>query len=302
MDREYEEEPIVTPERTKNILKKYNIEARRSLGQNFLTDRDVLASIVSAADLDPCDRVVEIGPGIGALTEALLEEMSGGRLLAVEKDERLAGILASELAGSSCLEIIEADALELNWDGLLPEKNFAVNGYKLLANLPYYITSPLIRLFLEMEYSPEMMVLMVQKEVAARIAASPGGKEYGVLSIAVQYYCYPEIIDFVPAAAFQPQPDVDSAVIRLNLSGEPRYDVKDEKLFFGLVRAMFQQRRKMLRNSLSGAAELDLSKKTVKRALKRADIDERLRGEKLSLAEIARLSDELHNILNGNGD
>lgn len=300
-ENEKNQQQIVSPERTRELLKKHEINYRRSLGQNFLIDGGVLASLISSADLDCKENVVEIGPGLGALTQAILQEIPQGKLLTVEKDEELADILQNELGDIPQLKIIEGDALDLNWAGLLKDYEFA-EGYKLMANLPYYITSPLIRTFLELELPPEVMVLMVQKEVAERITASPGGKEYGVLSIAVQYYCHPEIIEFVPASSFTPQPEVDSAILRLNLAEGANYQVYNEKLFFALVRAMFQQRRKMLRNSLSKAAEIDLDKETVKRALKKSDIDSRLRGEKLSIKRIVKLSNILDKILSGNGD
>ncbi len=296
---------IVLPENTKHLLKKHNINCNRSLGQNFLVDREVLASLITAADLEPEANVVEIGPGLGALTEAILQKLTQGKLLAVEKDIELAGILQQELGSHPALEIIKGDALELEWADILQQREFISAGYTLMANLPYYITSPVIRKFLEMKFSPDKMILMVQKEVAERITASPGGKDYGILSIAVQYYCYPEIVEVVPAEAFLPAPEVESAVLRLDLSQAPDYQVENENLFFSIVRAMFQQRRKMLRNSLSKAREIDLKKDLVREALNQADIDERLRGEKLSLDRIVELSNILNKMLEnatGNGD
>ncbi len=293
---------IVSPQKTKNLLQKYQKRCNRSLGQNFLIDRDVLSTVISAAKIDSSQHVVEIGPGLGALTEAILQEIPNGRLLSVEKDEKLAEILQHELGDFIRLKIIKGDALEIDWSEILKEHNFAEKRYILMANLPYYITSPLIRIFLENEYSPERMILMVQKEVAERITASPGGKDYGILSIAVQYYCHPEIIDIVPPGCFYPEPEVESAILRLDLSRGPNYEVENEALFFDIVRAMFQQRRKMLRNSLSKAKEIDLDKKLVKSALEKAGIDERLRGEKLSLDRVVELSNVLNKMLAGNGD
>lgn len=299
---EGEDLEIVLPQKTKKLLQEYKKRCSRSLGQNFLVDSDVLSTVMGAAGIEQAQNVVEIGPGLGALTEAILQKIPDGRLLTVEKDEELVEILHRELGDFARLEIIRGDALEIDWEELLTGKSFVAGGYILMANLPYYITSPLIRTFLEMKYTPREMILMVQKEVAERITASPGGKEYGILSIAVQYYCHPEIIDIVPPTAFFPQPEVESAILRLDLRRGPNYEVDDEELFFDVVRAMFQQRRKMLRNSLSKAKEIDLDKDLVKRALERSDIDERLRGEKLSLERIVRLSNVLNKMLAGNGD
>ncbi|SDL05734.1 16S rRNA (adenine(1518)-N(6)/adenine(1519)-N(6))-dimethyltransferase RsmA [Halarsenatibacter silvermanii] len=287
----------VAPERTLELIRKYDLEINKSLGQNFLRDRSVLEKAVEAADLSEKDRVIEIGPGLGALTGFILKHLAGGEVLAVEKDEKLSGILDELLGEDPALEIMTADALELDWSEVISKRDFD-RGYKLMANLPYYITSPLIRTFLEADMAPDLMVLMVQKEVAERITAEPGGGDYGILSIAVQFYCRPEIIEIVPPDFFMPEPDVCSALIRLNMSSEPRYRVSDREFFFRTVRAMFGQRRKMLRNSLSGSPELPADKEQAKKALTAAGIDERLRGEKLSIEEVIKLSEELKSILN----
>ncbi len=301
-EREEKEEKITTPSAVRKILKRFNISSERSMGQHFLVDEGVLNTLMSAADLAADDRVIEIGPGLGALTGAVLEEVPQGELLAVEKDRRLYDILNELFGARENLELICEDALEVDWDLLLGEKGYSHNDYTLMANLPYYITSPLIRKFLEIDLAPDQMILMVQKAVAERITAAPGNKSYGILSVAVQFYCYPEIIDFVPPQSFLPAPEVKSAIIRLKLSRSPRFKPESRETFFAVLRAMFQQRRKMLRNSLSQAAEMDLSKEETKKALAEAGIESSLRGEKLFISEIVELSDAVSKITAGNGD
>ncbi len=286
-----------TPSGVKSLLEQYDIRVNRALGQNFLVDNNILAKIVESADLRPEDLVVEVGSGLGALTGVLLAEVKKGKVLAIEKDTRLCQVLQDVYSDDETLEIICDDALELNWQELLKKKQASPLGYKVVANLPYYITSPIIRLFLELDPKPELLVLMVQKEVGERIAAEPGGKEYGTLSIAVQYYADPEVIYQVPATVFWPQPEVESVILRLNLAEERKHRADNEELFFQIVRALFQQRRKTIRNSLSKAAEIDLSREIVDQALEECGIDAKLRGEKLYWPQIVELSDVVNKLL-----
>ncbi len=293
---------ITTPSGVKDILKEYDININRGLGQNFLVDSNILEKMVEAACLDAGDRVVEIGPGLGALTGALVDALPEGQVLAVEKDSRLCQVLQDLFHQEENVEIICGDALEFNWAEELTARGFGKGGYQVVANLPYYITSPIIRLFLELSPTPESLIFMVQKEVGERIAASPGSKAYGTLSIAVQYYAEPEMIYQVPSTVFWPRPEVESVILRLK-PGENREERADnEELFFKIVRALFQQRRKTIRNSLSKAAEIDLSRELVGRALERAGINSRIRGEKLTWQEIVELSDIINALLAEVGD
>ncbi len=293
---------VTTPSGVKDILKQYDINVNRALGQNFLVDSNILEKVVGAACLESGDNVVEIGPGLGALTGALADALPQGRIIAVEKDSRLCQVLQDLFQEEGNVEVICRDALEIDWSKEITSRSFGEEGYRVVANLPYYITSPIIRLFLELSPAPESLVFMVQKEVGERIAADPGSKDYGTLSIAVQYYAEPELIYQVPPTVFWPRPEVESIILRLN-PGENRENRADnEELFFQIVRALFQQRRKTIRNSLSRAAEIDLSRKLVDRALERSGIDPRIRGEKLSWREIVELSNVFNVLLAEVGD
>ncbi|MCK8817077.1 16S rRNA (adenine(1518)-N(6)/adenine(1519)-N(6))-dimethyltransferase RsmA [Natroniella sulfidigena] len=271
---------------TREILRKHDLRLKKGLGQNFLVDTSVLDQIVEAADLSEDETVVEIGPGIGALTEKLAQ--SAGKVIAVELDQRLIPVLEENLSAYNNVEIVEGDALEVDFDQL------AGGDYKVVANLPYYITTPILRRLLEEDFSVTEIFVMVQKEVAERMAAEPGDKSYGVLSFGVQYYTEAEIEFIVPSSVFIPQPKVQSAVIGLRLLEQPRVEVIDEEFFFKVIRASFQQRRKMIRNSLSKAANINLSKEVVEQALEEVGIDSRVRGEKLNLEEFAKLSNQLY--------
>ncbi|MGM0420358.1 MAG: 16S rRNA (adenine(1518)-N(6)/adenine(1519)-N(6))-dimethyltransferase RsmA [Bacillota bacterium] len=287
----------VTPSGVKNLLSKYNIQAKKSLGQNFLIDKNILDIIIEAADLAADDKVVEVGPGLGALSQRLLAEIPAGQLLAIEKDRKLYKLLGSELGGAENLTLVKADILEIELPTLLQENGYEDFNYKVVANLPYNITSPLLRLFLETEIKPEQMLIMVQKEVAERITADPGGKDYGVLSIAVQYYAAAEIVHIVPPAVFLPRPKVESALVSLDLTNPHPHRAENQSLFFQVVRAIFQQRRKTIRNSLSKAAWVDFDRDTVDQALAEVGIDSMKRGEKLSVQKIIELSNCLDKLI-----
>ena len=292
-----EEFDPVSPSGLKDLLKRHDLYAKKSFGQNFLVDGNILDIIIESADLEEDDNVIEVGPGLGSLTLRILEEIPDGKLLAVEKDRKLCSILRQELSEFDNFSLVEADILEYNLEELLNDKDFKDLDYKLMANLPYNITSPLIRLFLERETRPEKMVLMVQREVAERIVAEPGGKDYGTLSIAVQYYARAEIQHYISPEVFVPRPRVESAIITLDLTDPHPERADDEDIFFKVVRAMFQQRRKIIRNSLSKAAQVDFPRDIVDKALARAEIDPKIRGEKLSIQRVIELSNELTKLL-----
>ena len=275
---------IADPKVTRHILNAFHLRASKRLGQNFLVDRGVVQGIVDAAELSPADTVLEIGPGIGTLTQGLAE--TGARVVAVELDKKLPAVLAETLKGYDNVTIVPGDILKLNIPETLGLR--AGERFKVVANLPYYITTPIIMTLLEQRLPIERLVTMVQKEVAVRMTARPGSKDYGALSIAVQYFTVPRMVMVVLPRSFLPAPEVTSAVITCHVQDVPTVQPADEKLFFRLVRAAFMQRRKTLLNALTGAG---LSKEMSRAGLLAAGIAENMRGEQLSLADFARLSD-----------
>ena len=275
---------IADPKVTRHILNAFHLRASKRLGQNFLVDRGVVQGIVDAAELSPADTVLEIGPGIGTLTQGLAE--TGARVVAVELDKKLPAVLAETLKGYDNVQIVPGDILKLNIPEMLELR--AGERFKVVANLPYYITTPIIMTLLEQRLPIERLVTMVQKEVAVRMTARPGSKDYGALSIAVQYFTVPRMVMDVPPRAFMPAPEVTSAVVACHVQDVPTVRPQDEKLFFRLVRAAFGQRRKTLLNALTGAG---LTKEMSRVGLGVAGIAENMRGEQLSLADFARLSD-----------
>ena len=281
---------IADPKVTRHILSAFHLRASKRLGQNFLVDAGVVRAIVDVADLSPADTVLEIGPGIGTLTQGLAE--SGARIVAVELDKKLPAVLAETLKGYDNVTVVPGDILKLD---ILRILNLgAGERFKVVANLPYYITTPILMALLEQHLPIERMVTMVQKEVAVRMTARPGSKDYGALSVAVQYHTDARIVMDVPPRAFMPAPEVTSAVIACRVRETPTVHPSDEKLFFRLVRAAFGQRRKTLLNALTGAG---LTKELCRAGLAAAGIAESLRGEQLSLADFARLSDAVGRIL-----
>ncbi len=272
---------IASREVTQHILKVFHLRASKKLGQNFLIDAAVVRGIVEAAELQEGDRVLEIGPGIGTLTQGLAE--SGAQVTAVELDKKLPAVLAETLKGYENVRIVQGDILKTDIRELMGDAPF-----KVAANLPYYITTPILMALLEQRLPIRKIVTMVQKEVAERMIAPPGSKTYGALSVAVQYYTAPEIVLDVPPKSFIPAPEVDSVVIACKVRGEPPVTVRDEKLFFRVVKAAFGQRRKTLSNALKGAGFL---KDEVQGALEKAGIEAARRGETLSLEEFAQLAD-----------
>ncbi len=272
---------------TRRLLQHFDLRARKGLGQHFLIDEEVLELIASAAELTPADVIVEIGPGLGVLTKELARQ--AGWVVAIELDNKLATLLKQTLASFDNITIINADVLQVKPAILLEEQKDrfpqAVNRYKVVANLPYYITSPVLRHFLEASIKPQIMLVMVQKEVAEAIAARPG--QMSLLSVSVQFYGEPRIISYVPAQCFYPAPEVDSAILRIDLYPQPAVAVTDEGSFFELVRAGFTAPRKQIGNSL--AQGLGLSKGEVLSLLERANIVSQRRAETLTLEEWARL-------------
>lgn len=285
------DESIATPSKTKALMKKYDLSLKKSLGQNFLIDQNILQHIVQAAELNEASAVLEIGPGIGALTERLAQ--TAGRVVAVEIDQRLLGALTEVMQPYEHVSIVHGDILKLDLTSLFQEQFATYDEVNVVANLPYYVTTPIIMGLLEAKLPLRHIVVMIQKEVAERMTAQPGGKDYGSLSIAVQYYCEAELVTIVPHTVFIPQPKVDSAVIRLKMRTQPAVEVSDETHFFNTVRASFAQRRKTIFNNL-GAAFFDKeTKPQLRTILEACDIDPGRRAETLSLEEYARLSDAL---------
>lgn len=278
---------VATPKRTKEIIAKYGFSFKKSLGQNFLIDQNILNNIVAAAELDETKGALEIGPGIGALTQRLAE--AAGKVTAIEIDNRLIPILRDVLADEHNTTVIHGDVLKLDLKQLFEEQFAGVTGVSVVANLPYYVTTPILMKLLEEKLPLEHIVVMIQKEVAERMAAKPGGKEYGSLSVAVQYYCVPKVVCTVPHTVFIPQPNVDSAVIKLSLRDKPAVEVPDEDHFFRVVQASFAQRRKTLANNLTAFVGKDRREALTELLLKN-EIDPIRRGETLSLEEFARIS------------
>ncbi|MBP3825932.1 MAG: 16S rRNA (adenine(1518)-N(6)/adenine(1519)-N(6))-dimethyltransferase RsmA [Butyrivibrio sp.] len=276
--------------RTKEVLARYNMSAKKKFGQNFLIDGGVLEGIVEAAGVTGKDCVLEIGPGIGTLTQYLAE--AAGRVVAVEIDKTLLPVLADTLSEYDNVTVINEDVLKVDIDRIIEEYNEG-RPIKVVANLPYYITTPIIMKLFESGALIESITVMVQKEVADRMAAGPGNKDYGSLSLAVGFYAEANTVIDVPPSSFIPQPNVGSAVVKLTKYPEPKVNVKDAKYLFEIIRTSFNQRRKTLSNSLSNNASLGVSRDKVSAALVKMGIDERARGETLTLEQFAELSDIL---------
>lgn len=283
---------IATPSRTKEILQKHGFSLKKSLGQNFIVEPNILANIVKAAGLDEHTNVIEVGPGIGALTEYVAR--SSKQVVAFEIDDRLIPVLEDTLSPYDNIRVVHQDVLKANLKEVLAETIDLEEPLMVVANLPYYITTPIIMHFLESELRIDGLVIMMQKEVADRITAAPGSKAYGSLSIAIQYYMEAEIAFIVPKTVFVPQPNVDSAILKLTRRDKPVVEVKDEKFFFELIRASFVQRRKTIWNNLLiRYGKTDEIKAELTAGLEKAGIDPKRRGESLSIAEFGKLADSL---------
>lgn len=275
----------------KDICSRYGFVFKKGLGQNFLTDSTVLDKTVEAAEIE--NGVLEIGPGFGVLTYALAE--TGKKVVAVEVDERLLPVLEETLSGFDNVDVLNQDILKTDIKELIKEK-FGDNKISIAANLPYYITTPIITRLLELRLPVNNMVFMVQKEVAERIAAKKN-RDVGAISLYCQYFAEPEIICSVPAGSFYPPPKVDSAVLRLRMLDEPRVKVEDEELLFKVIRASFGQRRKTLANGLSGGLGMD--KQTITEIITKCGFSETVRGETLSLEDFAKIADEIYRVKRG---
>ncbi len=287
---------LTSPKKVREILSRYHFKTRKSLGQNFLVDNNIISKIVSAAEITDQDLVVEIGPGLGVLTSALAQRAQ--KVVALELDNKLIPILEETLASHKNIEVVPADAMEVNFDQLVHEKTRGsfgggAKGYKVVANLPYYITTPLIMHMLTNNFNINSMVLMMQREVARRLAAAPGNKDYGSLTVAVQYYTEASLAFGVPRTVFYPQPEVDSAVVKLTKRKSPAVEVVDQELFFKVVRAAFGKRRKTILNALS-SSNIGATKEQVDLLLGQSGIDPKRRGETLTLEEFALLSNNFY--------
>lgn len=285
---------LVHPQKTVEILQKYQFHFQKKFGQNFLIDAHVMDKIISASSITKDEFVLEIGPGIGTMTQFLCE--SAGYVAAVEIDTNLIPILKDTLRGYDNVTVLNEDILKVDIGRLVQEKNGG-KPIKVVANLPYYITTPILMGLFESHVPLKSVTVMVQKEVAQRMKAEPGTKDYGALSLAVQYYAQPEIVANVPANCFMPRPKVGSAVICLKCHKEPAVSVKDEKLMFEVIRASFNQRRKTLVNGLHHFPGIHLSKEQIQEMFKMLGLPEQVRGETLTLAQFAAVSDCIYESL-----
>lgn len=283
-------EKLSSPKKTIEIIQKYNFDFQKKFGQNFLIDSHVLEKIIDAANITKDDFVLEIGPGIGTMTQYLSEHAR--EVMAVEIDHNLIPILEDTLSGYDNVVVLNEDILKVDIGKIAEEKNQG-RPIKVVANLPYYITTPIIMGLFEKDVPMDSLTVMVQKEVAQRMQAGPGTKDYGALSLAVQFYAQPYIVANVPPNCFMPRPKVGSAVIRLTRYKEMPVKVKNEKLMFSIIRASFNQRRKTLQNGINNSSALDFSKEQVVEALSKMELSPTIRGEALSLEQFARLSDLL---------
>ena len=287
MDKEY----IATPSKTIEIINKYNFVFQKKFGQNFLIDTHVLDKIITAANITKEDTILEIGPGIGSMTQYLCEK--AGQVISIEIDKMLIPILEDNLKDYNNFTLINADFLKLNIHELI--KKYDCKNIKVVANLPYYITTPIIMSLFENHIPLESITVMVQKEVAMRMQAKPSTKDYGALSLAIQYYSSTDIVANVPPNCFMPRPNVGSAVIKLSLRDTSPCNVIDEDYMFKIIRAAFNQRRKTLVNALSNASFLNIDKTAIQNALIANNLPSTIRGEALSLEQFASLSNTLLN-------
>lgn len=284
---------LYAPSTIRDIKERYGFKLSKSLGQNFLTDKNIIDRIVESAEIGPEDLVIEIGPGIGVITREAAEYAK--KVIAVEIDKNLIPILKETLGDCDNVEIVNRDILKTDVNELIRDCGETISGVKVIGNLPYYITTPIIMKLLEDGVKADSITIMMQKEVADRIKADPGTKAYGALSVAVQYYCTVEAVVNVPKDVFVPQPKVDSTVLKLSVREEKPVELADRDVFFRCVKAGFGQRRKTLLNSLMGVE--NITKEGVKQALAAAGIDPSRRAETLNLEEFARLSNEIYSML-----
>ena len=280
--------------KTKQIIKKYEFSFKKNFGQNFLVDERVLDKIVSAADINENDLVIEVGPGIGTLTQAMAKK--AGKVISVEIDKTLVPILGELLEDYNNIEIINEDILKVDINEII--ENHKGMNVKMAANLPYNITTPIIMGILEKHIPMDSLTVMIQKEVAYRMNAKPSTKDYGSLSLVTQYYCEPYLVANVPQNCFMPRPNVDSAVIKLSILKEPRIKVKNEKFMFDFIKAGFSQRRKTLVNCIFNSGLVTLNKEELGKVLNELGYDERVRGESLTLEDYGKISDKMLEFIN----
>ena len=276
-------------EETKFLMKKYNISANKDLGQNFLIDDNVIENIVEAAEINEKDCVIEIGPGLGTLTSRLVEK--AGKVIAIELDKKMLQILNDRFALYNNFSLINEDVLKVNLNDLIQQENTQNYTVKIVANLPYYITTPIIMKLLEEKLNIDSITVMVQKEVADRLTEIPGGNNTGAITYCVYYYSEPQEVLTVPNTSFVPEPKVCSEVIKLNIRKEPPVVLKDEKIFFKVVKASFMQRRKTLLNGLANAGIA--SKEKLKEILQELNLSENVRGESLGIEQFAEIANKL---------
>ncbi|HLR51948.1 MAG TPA: 16S rRNA (adenine(1518)-N(6)/adenine(1519)-N(6))-dimethyltransferase RsmA [Candidatus Avamphibacillus sp.] len=287
---------IATPSRTSDIVKKYQLIFKKSLGQNFLIDVNILENIIKHAGIDRSSGVIEIGPGIGALTEQLA--IHANKVVAYEIDKRLLPILKDTLKEYENIQIIHQDILKADVQSMIDEMFRSNQAVHVVANLPYYITTPILMKLLQDKLPIASLTVMIQKEVAERMAAKPNSKAYGSLSIAVQYYTKAEVVMTVPKSVFMPQPNVDSSILRLTMRENPPVYVEDEGYFFSIIKASFAQRRKTLRNNLSRFLKETYDKEMISKVLNKCGIDGARRGESLSIKEFATLANTFYEMEN----
>ena len=280
---------LINLSQLKYLMNKYDIKPNKRMGQNFLIDNNIITKIVQGAHVKE-GYVVEIGPGMGSLTVGLAQVAK--KVIAVELDKKLLPVLEETTGGYPNVEIINEDALKVNFDEIMRERGIQ-EPYSIIANLPYYITTPIIMHILESGFNVDKLVFMIQKEVAARMIAGPGTKDYGALTLGVQYYTEVSQVAKIPPTVFIPRPEVDSAVVKLVRRLEPQVDVRNERFLFKVIKAGFGKRRKTILNSLSNS-ELDLSREFITEACSLSQIDPQKRMEQLSIQEIAKLADQLY--------
>ena len=279
-------------EETKYIMKKYGIKANKSLGQNFLINSEVVESIVNSSEISKDDMVIEIGPGLGTLTEYLIEK--AGKVLCIELDTRMIRILEDRFAENTNFEVINQDVLKVNLDEIINEnkKDGKIKNVKVVANLPYYITTPIIMKLLEDKLDIESITVMIQKEVADRLIEIPGGKNTGAITYSVYYYCESEKIMEVPNSSFIPEPEVTSEVIKMNLRNKPAVDIENPKVMFMIIKSAFMQRRKTLLNALTNT-KVFLNKEEGLEILKKLNLDENVRAESLTIEDFANIAQSI---------
>ena len=288
---------IATPKVTREILRKYNINLKKRMGQNLLIDQNILNKIVESASLTEEDTVIEIGSGIGSLTQKILNQVKTGKVIGIEKDNKFIKVLEDLFSDKKNLELINKDIRDIDWQQFFKKRDLFQNNIKVMGNLPYYITTPIIMGLLENNFTFSKLIFMVQKEVAERMVASPGNKDFGALSVGVQYNSEAEIVYNVSPDVFIPQPGVYSSIVVLTPFVESPYEVENEEFFFKVVKSIFQLRRKNIKNSLVKGSVLNISKEIVLKGLKQSNIDKKVRGENLSINEMVHFSNILYNLL-----